>query len=91
MGNSVTEPRQHRFTRHLSAASARLKVKMVRYSFLVGLFHPRLHAGLSRRLRSLHGRGSDWARGSNAAQQMAKQVGPLLHKLADYGRSAQTV
>ena len=26
---------------------------MVRYSFLVGLFHPRLHAGLSRRLRSL--------------------------------------
>ena len=24
-----------------------------RYSFLVGLFHPRLHAGLSRRLRSL--------------------------------------
>ena len=24
---------------------------MVRYSFLVGLFHPRLHAGLSRRLR----------------------------------------
>ncbi len=22
---------------------------MVRYSFLVGLFHPRLHAGLSRR------------------------------------------
>jgi len=26
---------------------------MVRYSFLVGLFHPQLHAGLSRRLRSL--------------------------------------
>ena len=26
---------------------------MVRYSFLVGLFHPRLHAGLSRRLRSV--------------------------------------
>jgi hypothetical protein len=26
---------------------------MVRYSFLVGLFHPRLHAGLSRRLRLL--------------------------------------
>jgi hypothetical protein len=24
---------------------------MVRYSFLVGLFHPQLHAGLSRRLR----------------------------------------
>jgi hypothetical protein len=26
---------------------------MVRCSFLVGLFHPRLHAGLSRRLRLL--------------------------------------
>jgi hypothetical protein len=26
---------------------------MVRYSFLVGLFHPQLHAGLSRRLHSL--------------------------------------
>ncbi len=26
---------------------------MVCYSFLVGLFHPRLHAGLSRRLRLL--------------------------------------
>jgi len=26
---------------------------MVRYSFLVGLFHPLLHAGLSRRLHSL--------------------------------------
>ena len=26
---------------------------MVRYSFLVGLLHPRLHAGLSRRLRLL--------------------------------------
>lgn len=42
-----------RFTRYLAAPSARLEVKMVRYSFLVGLFHPRLHAGLSRRLRSL--------------------------------------
>src|SRR6202043_4223281 len=40
-----------RFTRHLAAPSARLEVKMVRYSFLVGLFHPRLNAGLSRRLR----------------------------------------
>ena len=38
-----------RFTRHLAAPGARLEVKMVRYSFLVGLFHPRLHAGLSRR------------------------------------------
>src|SRR5580692_2836567 len=42
-----------RFTRRLTAPSARLEVKMVRYSFLVGLFHPRLHAGLSRRLRLL--------------------------------------
>ena len=41
------------FTRHLTAPSARLEVKMVRYSFLVGNFHPRLHAGLSRRLRLL--------------------------------------
>ena len=41
------------FTRHLAAPSARLEVKMVRYSFLVGLFHPRLHAGLSRPLRLL--------------------------------------
>ncbi len=30
---------------------------MVRYSFLVGLFHPLLHAGLSRRTLP-HGRGS---------------------------------
>ena len=42
-----------RFARHLAAPGARLEVKMVRYSFLVGLFHPQLHAGLSRRLRSL--------------------------------------
>ena len=46
------------FTRHLAAPSARLEVKMVRYSFLVGLFHPRLHAGLSRRLRMLTHGGS---------------------------------
>ena len=32
---------------------------MVRYSFLVGLFHPRLHAGLCRRLRMLTHGGSD--------------------------------
>src|SRR3979411_283125 len=42
-----------RFTRCLTAPSARLEVKMVRYSFLVGLFHPRLHAGLSRRFGSI--------------------------------------
>ena len=46
------------FTRHLTAPSARLEVEMVRYSFLVGLFHPRLHAGLSRRLRMLTNGGS---------------------------------
>jgi hypothetical protein len=45
-----------RFTRTLAGAGARLEVKMVRYSFLVGLFHPLLHAGLSRRLRSLWSR-----------------------------------
>ena len=37
------------FTRDLTVAGARLGAKMVRYSFLVRLFHPRLHAGLSRR------------------------------------------
>ena len=41
------------FTRPLTAPSARLGVKMVGYSFLVGLSHPHLHAGLSRRLRLL--------------------------------------
>ena len=34
---------------HLAMTAARLEVKMDRYSFLVGLFHPRQHAGLSRR------------------------------------------
>ena len=46
------------FTRLLTLPSARLEVKMVRYSFLVGLLPPRLHAGLSRRLHSAHGHGS---------------------------------
>jgi hypothetical protein len=32
----------------------------VRYSFLVGIFHPRLHAGLSRTLALPCGRGSAW-------------------------------
>ena len=41
------------FTWLLAKPGARLEVKMVRYSFLVGLFHPLLHAGLSRRLPSL--------------------------------------
>src|SRR5258705_8959532 len=41
------------FTRRLATPSAKHEVKMVRYSFPVGLFHPLLHAGLSRRLRSL--------------------------------------
>lgn len=47
------------FTWHLAAPGARLEVKMVRYSFLVGLFHPRLHAGLSRRLHLL-ARAARW-------------------------------
>ena len=37
------------FTHDLSVAGARLGAKTVRYSFLVRVFHPRLHAGLSRR------------------------------------------
>ena len=34
-------------------APAKLEVRSVRYSFPVGLFHSRLHAGLSRRTDSL--------------------------------------
>src|ERR1700687_738713 len=68
------------FTRHLTAPSARLEVKMVRYSFLVGLFHPRLHAGLSRRLRMpTHGgsvaSGAPWA-GSRATKSAVQQPTP---------------
>src|SRR5438270_5975620 len=47
-----------RFTRHLTVPSARLEVKMVRYSFLVGLFHPRLHAGFIPTIALPNGRGS---------------------------------
>ena len=42
-----------RFTRRLAASSARLVAKVVRYSFLVGLFHSQQHAGLSRRSRDI--------------------------------------
>src|SRR5262249_38526429 len=38
-----------RFSRHLTVAAAKLGVRMVRYSFPIGLFHPLRHAGLSRR------------------------------------------
>ena len=38
-----------RFARGLAATGAWLGAKMVRYSFLVRLSHPLLHAGLSRR------------------------------------------
>jgi len=38
-----------RFGCHLTMAAARLEVRMDRYSFPVGLFHPLQHAGLSRR------------------------------------------
>jgi len=34
---------------HLTMAAARLEVRMDRYSFPVGLFHPLQHAGISRR------------------------------------------
>src|SRR3981081_1195441 len=67
-----------RFTRHLAAPNARLEVKMVRYSFLVGLFHPRLHAGLSRRLRMLTHGGS--------ASPIGTAVGG-----SDYGRRRITL
>jgi hypothetical protein len=42
-----------RFNRHLAMAPAKLGVRMVRYSFPVPLLHRRLHAGLSRRTRTL--------------------------------------
>jgi hypothetical protein len=38
-----------RFDGHLAIAAAKLGVRMVRYSFPAGLFHPLRHAGLSRR------------------------------------------
>ena len=41
-----------RFDPRLAAVLARLKARMVRYSFPVGLFHSQLHAGLSRRTDS---------------------------------------
>jgi len=50
--SSIPGPSMPLSTLH-PATSARLEVKLVRYSFLVGLFPPRLHAGLSRRLHSL--------------------------------------
>ena len=41
-----------RFAGHLTITAAKLGVRMVRYSFPVGLLHPLLPAGLSRRFRS---------------------------------------
>src|SRR6266481_2468522 len=38
-----------RFRPHLALVTARLEVRMVRYFFPAGLFHPLQHAGLSRR------------------------------------------
>ena len=38
-----------RFATHLAVCSAKLRLNAFRYSFLVGLFHSLLHAGLSRR------------------------------------------
>ena len=38
-----------RFDGHLAIIAAKLGVRMVRYSFPVGLLHPLRHAGLSRR------------------------------------------
>src|SRR6266853_519217 len=39
---------------HLAMVTARLEVRMVRYSFPAGLFHPLQHAGLSRRSAPPH-------------------------------------
>ncbi len=41
------------FERRLATPSAGLEVKVVRYSFLVGLFYSQQHAGLSRRSRGI--------------------------------------
>ena len=38
-----------RFTASLAVAAQEFEAKWIRYSFLVRLFHPLLHAGLSRR------------------------------------------
>jgi len=38
-----------RFDGYLAVTAAKLGVRMVRYSFPAGLFHPLQHAGLSRR------------------------------------------
>src|SRR6266849_3480315 len=43
-----------RFRPHLAMVTARLEVRMVRYSFPAGLFHPLQHAGLSRRSAPPH-------------------------------------
>jgi hypothetical protein len=68
------------FTRHLTAPSARLEVKMVRYSFLVGLFHPRLHAGLSRRLRSLTFAALMWGRPPAVSRILCKHSRELMFR-----------
>src|SRR5437764_13663045 len=69
------------FTWHLAAPGARLEVKMVRYSFLVGLLHPLLHAGLSRRLPLLT-RGAQFAPNSdNFKTAMHISVKPLAPEL----------
>src|SRR5580704_4549955 len=44
-----TDASVYALAHRLAAARARLKARMVRYSFPVGLFHSQLHAGLSRR------------------------------------------
>src|SRR3981081_1811264 len=42
-----------RFDSHLAVTAAKLGVRMVRYSFPVGLFHPRQHAGCSENTHTL--------------------------------------
>ena len=43
-----------RFTPGLAACRARIRGRVVRYSFLVRNFHPLLSAGLSRRFPDIH-------------------------------------
>ena len=50
-----------RFSRRLTTPAARLEVRMVRYSFPVGLFHSLLHAGFHRRFRSAMADPAPWA------------------------------
>ncbi len=52
---------------------------MVRYSFLVGLFHPRLHAGLSRRTLPVgHGSVTVLSRARQQAVRYPKKLSAVM-------------